>query len=235
MRIIARFEKGEAVRFVSHLDIQRTFQRAFRRANVPLAYSQGFNPHPQLSFATALSLGYTSEAEWFDIKLAEDMSPEAFQAAVNATLPTGFRILEASAAENGLPALTALMAAAEYEIRFFPEDAVSIEALETAFAKLDSKPIFVEKRTKGGMKTIDIRPMILRYAFSRLADGCLMLVLFGIADAKGSLNIDLLLGALAGVCSCAFSYRVHRKAIYSANGSVMPALPQSISEFKRPE
>ena len=71
MRIIARFEKGEAVRFVSHLDIQRTFQRAFRRANIPLAYSQGFNPHPQLSFATALSLGYTSEAEWFDVKLAE--------------------------------------------------------------------------------------------------------------------------------------------------------------------
>lgn len=235
MRIIARFEKGEAVRFVSHLDIQRTFQRAFRRANVPLAYSQGFNPHPQLSFATALSLGYTSEAEWFDIKLAEDMGPEAFRAAVNATLPSGFRILEALAAEDGLPALTALMAAAEYKIRFFPEDAVSIEALETAFGKLASGPIFVEKRTKGGMKTVDIRPMMLRYNFSRSADGCLVLALFGVADAKGSLNIDLLLGALADVCPCTFSYRVHRKAIYSAHGSVMPALPQSISEFKRPE
>ena len=116
MRIIARFEKGEAVRFVSHLDIQRTFQRAFRRANIPLAYSQGFNPHPLLSFATALSLGYTSEAEWFDVKLAQDMCSDAFRDAVNAVLPGGFRILEAAAAAEGLSALTALMAAASYTL-----------------------------------------------------------------------------------------------------------------------
>lgn len=157
MRIIARFEKGEAVRFVSHLDIQRTFQRAFRRANIPLAYSQGFNPHPLLSFATALSLGYTSEAEWFDVKLAQDMCSDAFRDAVNAVLPGGFRILEAAAAAEGLSALTALMAAASYTIRFFPENPSFAEGIEQAFYSMIQAPVYVEKRTKGGIKTVDIR------------------------------------------------------------------------------
>ena len=69
MRIIASFYKHDEVRFVSHLDMQRLFQRAFRRAGLPLSYSKGFNPHPLLSFATALSVGYTSECEYFDVFL----------------------------------------------------------------------------------------------------------------------------------------------------------------------
>ncbi len=125
MRIIARFNKGESVRFVSHLDIQRLFQRAFRRAGIPLAYSQGFNPHPLLSFATALSVGYTSDGEWLDIKLAEPLSAEDFITAVNSALPEGFRILEAVEADDTFPSLSAVMVAAEYELRLdsAPENA----------------------------------------------------------------------------------------------------------------
>lgn len=224
MRIIARFEKGEAVRFVSHLDIQRTFQRAFRRANIPLAYSQGFNPHPQLSFATALALGYTSEAEWFDVKLAEEMDAARFCEAVNAVLPSGFRILEAQAAEDKLPALTALMAASYHEIEFVVPETVSANSFIAAFDAMASGEIFVEKRTKGGLKTVDIRPLLLNYRFSQTADS-LKLFVFGISDAKGSLNIDLLLGALSDKIQTDFSYRVHKKTIFSHDGSVMPKMP----------
>jgi len=224
MRIIARFEKGEAVRFVSHLDIQRTFQRAFRRANIPLAYSQGFNPHPQLSFATALALGYTSEAEWFDVKLSEDMQPDAFRDAVNAVLPSAFRILEAQSAEEKLPALTALMAASYHEITFALPGSLSKEALIAAFDKMTAGDIFVEKRTKGGIKTVNIRPMLLHYVFSQTTDS-LLLSLYGISDAKGSLNVDLLLGALAKTLGTELSYRVHKKTIYSPDGRVMPQMP----------
>lgn len=224
MRIIARFEKGEAVRFVSHLDIQRTFQRAFRRANIPLAYSQGFNPHPQLSFATALALGYTSEAEWFDVKLAEDMTAKAFEDAVNAVLPAGFRILEAQVAEEKLPAPTALMAASCHEITFALPASISADTLVAAFEKMTADEIIVEKRTKGGMKTVDIRPMLIDYAFSQSADE-LQLTVFGISDAKGSLNIDLLLGALGKNLPSEFAYRVHKKTIYSIDGRAMPQVP----------
>ena len=94
MRLIARLTKLEPVRFVSHLDILRLLQRAFRRAGVPLSYSQGFNPHPLLSFATALSTGYTSGAEWIDVKLDKDMDTDDFLLSVNAALPVGFEFKE---------------------------------------------------------------------------------------------------------------------------------------------
>ena len=69
MRIIAAFEKTKELSYTSHLDVQRTLQRTFRRAALPLAYSKGFNPHPKLSFATALATGYTSAGEWFEVEL----------------------------------------------------------------------------------------------------------------------------------------------------------------------
>ena len=75
MRLAVVFTKEAPVRFVSHLDLQRLFQRAFRRAKLPLAYSQGFNPHPLVAFATALSVGFTSEGEYLDLTLTEDVSP----------------------------------------------------------------------------------------------------------------------------------------------------------------
>ena len=95
MRIIASFYKHEQVMFVSHLDMQRLFQRAFRRADLPLAYSNGFNPHPLLSFATALSVGYTSDCEYFDVMLSEYVSPAEFKRRVNAVLPQGVHIVDA--------------------------------------------------------------------------------------------------------------------------------------------
>ena len=74
--MLAVYHKGEAVRFVSHLDVQRTLHRAFRRAKAPLAYSAGFNPHPELSFASALPTGASSDCEWFEVELTEDMAPD---------------------------------------------------------------------------------------------------------------------------------------------------------------
>ncbi len=220
MRIIARFEKTESVRFVSHLDIQRLFQRAFRRAQIPLAYSQGFNPHPLLSFATALSVGYTSEAEWLDVKLASDMDAEDFAQCVNATLPEGFRILEVCAAEDRFPTLSAIMVAADYTLQLFDPPADLASRIETL---LDA-PIMVEKRTKGGMRTVDIRPMLYDYKY---ANGFLRIL--GCLDAKGSLNIDLLMGALLKEDSAVTSYRVHRNRIFSSDGTLMPKMPERLS------
>ena len=75
MRMAVVFTKEAPVRFVSHLDVQRLFQRAFRRAKLPMAYSQGFNPHPQMSFASALAMGWSSDVELMDIRLTEAVDP----------------------------------------------------------------------------------------------------------------------------------------------------------------
>lgn len=220
MRIIARFEKTESVRFVSHLDIQRLFQRAFRRAQIPLAYSQGFNPHPILSFATALSVGYTSDAEWLDVKLASDMDKDDFARRVNGTLPEGFRIIEVFSVDERFPSLSAIMAAADYTLQVFDPPADLAPRIET----LLSAPIMVEKRTKGGMRTVDIRPMLYDYRYS---NGFMRIL--GCLDAKGSLNIDLFMGALLKQDASAASYRVHRNRIFSNDGVLMPKMPERLS------
>jgi radical SAM-linked protein len=97
-RIAFRFIKGELVRFVSHLDLMRCFERAMRRADFPVGYTQGFNPRPRMAFASALSVGATSEWELGQVELAEPHDPaclEALIASLNAQLPSGLRIEEA--------------------------------------------------------------------------------------------------------------------------------------------
>jgi hypothetical protein len=95
-RILFRFAKGEPVRFVGHLDLMRVVERAMRRSGFPIAYSQGFNPRPRMSFASALTLGATSEWELCQLELAEDLPAARVEAALSdlrAQLPAGIEIL----------------------------------------------------------------------------------------------------------------------------------------------
>ncbi len=219
MRIIVKFSKQAPVRFVSHLDIQRLFQRAFRRANIPLAYSQGFNPHPLLSFATALSVGYTSDGEWLDVKLAEHMRAEAFQEAVNAVLPRGFRISECVEVDDAFPSLSALMAAAEYDVVLgLPE-----ELLNARLQALLASPIMVKKKTKAGIRTVDIRPQLLDAKYEAPT-----LRILGKLDAAGSLNIALFLQALLQDDVEQNAFLAHRRCIYSFDGRIMPAMSERL-------
>lgn len=96
-RILFRFTKGEPVRFVGHLDLMRVFERAMRRSGFPIGYSQGFNPRPRMSFASALTLGATSEWELCQLDLARDVAPAEMEGALNALraqLPPGLNVLE---------------------------------------------------------------------------------------------------------------------------------------------
>lgn len=210
MRLIAKFAKREQVRFVSHLDIQRMFQRAFRRADIPLAYSYGFNPHPQLSFATALSTGVTSECEWLDVVLERDYDWNDFIFAVNNTLPNGFSILECRSIDEKAPSLTSLLQSASYTVVI--SDGIHRDALETAAAELLSAPITVIKKTKGGMKPVDIRPQVYELAFGR-PDEKLVLHIRGQLNAAGSLNVDTLMKELIKTAGKDFAYSVQRDRI----------------------
>ncbi len=216
VRIIAKFEKIDSARFVSHLDVQRLFQRAFRRASVPAAYSQGFNPHQVLSFATALSVGFTSSAEWLDLRLEKEVKPESFINLVNAALPNGFRVLNAVLAVDALPALSALMCAADYTVQFGTE--VNVQALHEAVNALLSGEIVVSKKTKSGMKDVDIRPQIYRFILQEPDK----LMITGEVSADGSLNVDLLMGALFKRMLRDYPYTVHRDTLYSKDGRIMP-------------
>lgn len=96
-RILFRFTKGDAVRFVGHLDLMRVVERAMRRSGFPVAYSQGFNPRPRMAFASALTLGATSDWELCQLDLAEDLDEGRLHKAVAALreqLPGGLAIHE---------------------------------------------------------------------------------------------------------------------------------------------
>ena len=169
MRLCVVFTKEAPLRFVSHLDIQRLFQRAFRRARLPLAFSQGFNPHPLVSFAAALSVGMTSSGEYLDVTLTEDMTPEAFTAAVAPTLPAGARIVEVFDMGESRKSLTSAMERAEYSAHVTFGDAVTEDELRNAASELLSGAIVIQKKTKGGIKPTDIRPWVGRLELMSLS------------------------------------------------------------------
>jgi radical SAM-linked protein len=115
-RLRVRFSRGEEVKYVSHLDIMRLWQRALNRAGVAVAYSEGFNPHPRLSLAVPLAIGVTSEAELMDIFLEKWSSPHTFNDAVSRQLPRGVEILQVYNIAITLPSLQSQARFAEYKV-----------------------------------------------------------------------------------------------------------------------
>ncbi|HHX17766.1 MAG TPA: DUF2344 domain-containing protein [Clostridium sp.] len=157
--IRTKFIRGEEVKFISHLDLMKVFERALRRSGIPILYSKGFNPHPQLVFGLPLSVGVTSESEYLDLELEEPINVHEFMDKLNNCLPKGIRLIDAKekkTKEN----IMASVVAASYEIlvtlaKFNLNEA---KDLMDRFMKLEE--IVVKKQTKRKIKDVDIRPMI---------------------------------------------------------------------------
>lgn len=115
-RLRIRFSRGEELKFISHLDIIRLWERALRRARVQLAYSEGFSPHPKISLAAPLSVGTTSDAELMDIQVTGRVSPHWLASAVNQQLPTGAEACEIQSIAPLIPSLQSQVRFAEYEV-----------------------------------------------------------------------------------------------------------------------
>jgi radical SAM-linked protein len=115
-RLRVRFKRGPEVKFISHLDLIRLWQRALHRAGIPLAYSEGFSPHPRISLAAPLPIGITSEAELMDIYLSKWVSPHSFTAALKQELPKGIELLGAYLIPLSQPSLQSQVRFAEYVV-----------------------------------------------------------------------------------------------------------------------
>lgn len=153
MRIRVNFAKTSAMRFTGHLDLFRTWERTIRRAGLPLAYSQGFNPHPKMALACALPLGFTSQAEMIDIWLEEDLELESVRAALEKAAPPGIQIQLIEEVDARLPALQTVVDSAEYEITLLEACPKLDERLE---ALLASETLPRQRRGKD----YDLRPLI---------------------------------------------------------------------------
>ena len=225
MRMLAVYHKAEAARFISHLDILRALQRAFRRAGLPLRYSDGFNPHPELSFASALATGMTSDAEWFEVELTQDMTPEAFVSAVNPVMPRGLSVSDAREMPLGIKTLTSCTRAAEYRITISTEQEFEKDLLEETLHGLLSGEIIVNKRTKSGIKPVDIRPQVLRAIVEGIEKDTITLRVLGQLQADGGLRAELFAGALLDRLDAQGSVRIHRTAMFFDSDGSLPRIP----------
>ena len=225
MKLIAAYQKGNEIAMISHLDIQRTLQRAFRRAGIPLLYSNGFNPHPQFSFATAAATGMSSKCEWFEVQLSEEMAPEEFVRRANEVMPQGMRVSGAFAAPENYGSLSAKLRAAEYRVELqFVEPVLKEKLAETLEAMLTGE-IIIQKRTKGGIRPVDMRPYILRVSVGQVEGDQAALLVLGKLQADGGLRVDAFIDALLERLDAHAAYEIHRTNMYFAEDGLLPHLP----------
>ncbi|MBR7186967.1 MAG: TIGR03936 family radical SAM-associated protein [Clostridia bacterium] len=190
MRALIRFGKQPRLRFISHLDLQRFFQRAVNRTGLPIAWSQGFNPHPVMSFGSALALGWTSEYEVLDIKLSAPMGRKRTEDAIRAALPEDLPVLEVRMVDDRHPAPMALVRMSEYSVRL--TGAGGAKVIEQIPAFLARKEVLAMKKTKSGEKQMDIRPMVV--ALEPVEDGFRARLML---TEQSTLKPDLLVRVLA--------------------------------------
>ncbi|MER7765003.1 TIGR03936 family radical SAM-associated protein [Streptomyces sp. NPDC097619] len=164
-RIRLRYTKRGRLRFTSHRDFQRAFERALRRAEVPMAYSAGFTPHPKVSYANAAPTGTGSEAEYLEIALTASRDPEQLRELLDESLPAGLDITDAVEARTS--GLADRLTASVWELRLDGVDPA--EAARAAAAYLAAETVEVQRRTKNGIRTFDTRAAVVSLEASDVA------------------------------------------------------------------
>ena len=160
LRIRMTYAKLGNLRFVGHLDLQRLFERALRRTNIPLRYTQGFNPHLRINLASALPLGFIGEAEQMDFWLDQEVSLDEISNRLRASLPVELVMKELQVIDNKQPSLQGSLLSSEYEI-LLPAD-LDIQTLQEKVDKLLALDALPVQRRK---KTVDLKNLILQMEF----------------------------------------------------------------------
>lgn len=156
-RVRLRYTKRGRLRFTSHRDFQRAFERALRRAEVPMAYSAGFTPHPKVSYANAAPTGTGSEAEYLEIALTAPRDPEKLRILLDESLPTGLDIVDAVEARTS--GLADRLTASVWELRLTGVDPADAARAVAAFNAAEA--VEVQRMTKNGVRTFDARPAVV--------------------------------------------------------------------------
>jgi radical SAM-linked protein len=190
-----RYAKRGRLRFASHRDLARTLERALRRAQVPMAFSAGFSPHPKISYLGAAPTGAASEAEYAEIGLSVRCDPEAVRVALDASLPDEVAILECVEAAEGTGSLADRIDTSVWRVELPGVEFTDLQAAVDAF--LASDVVTVAKRTKNGLKDIDARPSVASASAAEGA-GCAILHMV-VRQGTPAVRPDDVLAALAAV------------------------------------
>jgi len=212
-----KFRKYGVMKFIGHLDVMRFFQKVMRRADIPIAFTGGFSPHMIMSFANPLGVGVTSDGEYFDIELTEEIDMQAAVARMNETVVEGIEIVNmVPISDDKKQTGMSIVAAADYLSSLkkgeFPED-----WKKKAEGFMSQPSISIIKKTKKSEKEVDIKPMI--YKFEVRDDSVYMLVATGSVE---NLKPELVMQALCNFLSVdteSVSFAHHRLDVYANVGT----------------
>ncbi len=215
MKAIIKYSRHGAASYISHLDMQRAFGRAVRRAQIDAEYSQGFNPHIVMSFASPLSVGYATNGDYLELSLASEQSAQGIKDALNRVFPPEIRILDVHMAADNKK-LMARNHSAQYRLNFYFENTGDCVRIKETLEEICAADSFVTRDRRG--KEIDIRPLILD---AGMKDGEVSLLLKNASD--GALNPAVMVSALLEKSEVSASCDICREECYAMeNGSIIP-------------
>ncbi len=217
MKARIKFRKYGVMKFIGHLDVMRFFQKVMRRADIPIAFTGGFSPHMIMSFANPLGVGLTSDGEYFDIELTEEIDMAEAVERMNQVMVEGIDVVNmVPISDDKKQTGMSIVAAADYlstvKRGVFPTD-----WKERAAGFMKQTEIYITKKTKKSEKEVDIKPMI--YQFEVRGDSVYMLVATGSVE---NLKPELVMQALCsylGLDAETISFAHHRLDVYANIGT----------------
>lgn len=222
MKIRIKFAKTGSMKFIGHLDIMRYFQKVMRRADVDIAYSEGFSPHQKMSFAAPLGVGLTSRGEYFDIEVHSTDSSAEMLRRLNDTMVEGMEVLSYRLLPEDSGNAMSIVAAADYLVNFREGYKPEIDVKNEFHGFMAQNSIEIVKTTKKSEKTVDIRPLILEYETRE--DGIFLKLAAG---SENNLKPELVMQAFyeyLGLTLGSFDIMSERLEIYGKSGNELISL-----------
>ena len=215
MKVRIKFSKQGVMKFIGHLDVMRYFQKAIRRAEIPIVFTEGFSPHMIMSFASPLGVGLTSSAEYMDIEVSQEIPSREAVSRLNAVMVEGMQVLSYRRIEEGKAGKAmSLVATADYTLGFRSGHEPKQKWKDKIDTFMAQPSIDIVKKTKKSEKEVDIKPMIYEMGladhdriFMRLAAG-------SAANLKPELVMEAFAGYM-GISLTEFALEINREELYA--------------------
>ena len=221
MKIRIKFRRFGTMKFIGHLDLMRFFQKAVRRANIDICYSEGFSPHQIMSFAAPLGVGVTSDGEYFDIEVNSTMSTEEAIKALNDTMVEGMEVTGYVKLPDNAKTAMSLVAAADYRLSYkegYESPYQAEEWKQIIEEQFDSKEAFtIIKKTKKSEREVDLKPLVYDLSVKEV-NGSPEFYIFLSTGSTYKIKPELVLSSLYEKCGLdyePFAIQIHRFDVYA--------------------
>lgn len=213
-----QFCKTREGRFLSHLDLMHTWERVIRRSQLPLAYSQGFNPHPKINFASACAVGTTSDGEYMDMELTQELPVEQVEEMLQAVMPLAFRVSAMKVVSGKAPSLMSIIQRARYVLQLELVEEATQEQLDAAlenFWQQEEIVIYRYKKNSKDKKPVNIRPGVYELELTAEGKNALLHIQVQSGNEGNIRPEEVAYGLMAtGMPMVQHVVRIHRQGLY---------------------